>query len=587
MKLQTSTRIALGFIAAFVLLGVNAVVSSLALDKFVASNTLVAHTQQTIRLLGDVRASVVEAEASQLGFVLTGETRLLELYARSRSLVAAKLKDLTRLLAGDAEESARLASLANVTDRRFEMLHDGIAARKDQRAEAALALVQNDEGKAIADQIRRAIDEIQGHAEVLLATRVADAEYNAYMTMAANAVTAFINFCLLGGIFFLMTRDAAARRRAAAAEHELNEKLALGLAQVRQRNEEITVLSQMSSFLQTCANSEEACAAIARFGPQLFPTGTGAIYLLHASRNYVERVALWDHDAESGKREAGFPPADCWALRRGRLHAVGAQSAAMVCAHVARNGGTVRPYICAPMMAQGETLGLLHLQSGSGGGPAVAALFDGKQQLAAAVAEQIALALSNLNLRETLRQQSVRDPLTGLYNRRFLEEAMDRELSRLERKNLPLSVIMIDVDNFKSFNDTFGHEAGDAVLRDLGGVLQRNVRGSDIACRYGGEEFTIILPEANIEIGRQRAEILREAVRELRLMHNGKSLGAVTLSLGVACFPEHGRRRDHLLQAADASLYEAKHRGRNCVVVSSVKALKVVENPQQRDQAGR
>jgi diguanylate cyclase (GGDEF)-like protein len=189
-------------------------------------------------------------------------------------------------------------------------------------------------------------------------------------------------------------------------------------------------------------------------------------------------------------------------------------------------------------------------------------------------------------LRETLRQQSVRDPLTGLYNRRFLEETLDRELARLERKNLPLALIMIDVDNFKHFNDTFGHEAGDAVLRDLGGILQRHVRGGDIACRYGGEEFTIVLPEATLDIGRQRAEMLREAVRELRLVHDGKSLGAVTLSLGVACFPEHARRREHLLQIADAALYEAKNNGRNRVVVSNVTALKVVETLPQRDQAG-
>jgi diguanylate cyclase (GGDEF)-like protein len=339
----------------------------------------------------------------------------------------------------------------------------------------------------------------------------------------------------------------------------------------------------MSSFLQTCASSDEACTAIARFGPQLFPHEAGTIFIFHASRNYLELAASW---GGAPADEDMFQPADCWALRRGRLHAVGEQDHAIVCAHVARHGAALQPYICAPMMAQGETLGLLYLRAQPATGGKSDALSGSKEQLATAVAEQIALALSNLKLRETLRQQSVRDPLTGLYNRRFLEEAIDRELARLERKNLPLALIMIDVDHFKTFNDTFGHEAGDAVLRDLGGILQRHVRDSDIACRYGGEEFTIVLPEANLEIGRQRAEMLRDAVRELRLVHDGKSLGAVTLSLGVACFPEHGRRRDHLLQAADAALYEAKNSGRNQVVVSNVKTLKVVESPPQRDLAG-
>ena len=237
------------------------------------------------------------------------------------------------------------------------------------------------------------------------------------------------------------------------------------------------------------------------------------------------------------------------------------------------------------MMAQGETLGLLYLKPRGGEGHQHA-LNESRLQLATAVAEQIALSLSNLLLRETLSQQSVRDPLTGLYNRRYLEETLDRELSRLERSNLPLSLIMIDVDNFKNFNDTFGHEAGDAVLRDLGGLLQRYVRGSDIACRYGGEEFTIILPEADIGIARERAEILRDAVRELHLVHDGKSLGAITLSLGVASFPEHGHRRENLLHAADAALYEAKKGGRNCVVISNSKTLKVVPHPQQREPGG-
>jgi len=586
MKLPTN--IVIGFIAALALAALNAAISNSALEKLGATHALVDQTQQSIRLLVDLRAAVADAEAGQRGFVATGEARFLDPYIRARALVAGRLKEIERPAAADAEESLRLAGLARLIEQRFGLLDGIIAARKEQGAEAALKLIESSQDLAVGDGIRRAIDDAQARQDILLSARAAESDYDASMATVTNAVAAFVNFCLLAGIFFLLMRDTAARRKAASAEHDFNDKLAVGLAEVRQRNEEITLLSQMSSFLQTCASSEEACAAIARFGPQLFPTESGVLYLFHASRNYVERVASWDHAGDSGRREQMFPPADCWALRRGRVHAVATEGGAtMVCAHVARTSPAVRPCICAPMMAQGETLGLLYLQYGAVGAAAGPALSDAKQQLAAAVAEQIALALSNLNLRETLRQQSVRDPLTGLYNRRFLEEAMDREIARLERKSLPLSVIMIDVDHFKSFNDTFGHEAGDAVLRDLGGVLQRHVRGSDIACRYGGEEFTIILPEATLDIGRQRADILRAAARELRLVHDGKSLGALTLSLGVACMPEHGRRREHLLQAADVALYEAKARGRNCVVVSAAKTLKVVESLPQRDQGGR
>jgi diguanylate cyclase (GGDEF)-like protein len=581
MEAPSTTRIAVGFVVAFLLLAVNAAVSYLTLDKLVAANRLVAESEQTIRLLGELRAGLTEIEAGQRGFIISGEERYLEPYLNAQPALIAKLRSLARLTADDYEENARVGSLEPLIAKKFDQLNAAIAARRDHGLPAAAALVQGDQGKALTERIRAIVGDIQGKEEVALAARSAESEFNAYIAMVTFAVATFINLCLLGGICLLVIRGALTRKKSALAEREANEKVAHSLAEVRERNQEITFLSQMSSFLQTCATSEEACTAIARFGPQLFPTEAGVIFLFHASRNYVEHAASWGGPAAQSDM---FQPADCWALRRGRVHAVSSQDNAMLCAHVARHGAPAPAYICAPMMAQGETLGLLYLQALPA---ADAPLSDAKQQLAAAVAEQIALALSNLKLRETLRQQSVRDPLTGLYNRRFLEEALDREIARLERKTLPLSLLMIDVDHFKSFNDTFGHEAGDAVLRDLGGILQRYVRGGDIACRFGGEEFTVVLPEADLDTARQRAEILREAARELRLVHDGKSLGAVTLSVGVACFPEHGRRREHLLQAADAALYAAKDAGRNQVVVSSAKTLKLVESPQQHDQAGR
>jgi diguanylate cyclase (GGDEF)-like protein len=558
------------------------VVSHITLNNLVAANHLVAESEQTIKLLSDLHSAMADAESDQRGFIITGEKRYLEPFMNSRPIVATKLKEIARRTTDDVEEKSRLVMLGTLIEKRFELLDNMNSAHKKQGLAAAIALNQSDQGNVIMDRIQRTIDEIQGREEVRLAARATDSEHNVYITKVTNGVAAFINVCLLGGICFMVIRDTVARKKSAALEREFNEKVAHSLAEVQVRNQEITFLGQLSSFLQTCTTSQEACTAIARFGPQLFPTEAGVIYLFHASRNFVEQVASW---GSVELHEDMFQPVDCWALRRGRLHAVGATDTTMVCNHVARRGEPVQPYVCAPMMAQGETLGLLFLQAHPVAG-GTAALSDAKQQLAAAVAEQIALALSNLILRETLRQQSVRDPLTKLYNRRFLEETLDRELARLERKNLPLSLIMIDVDHFKSFNDTFGHEIGDAVLRDLSEILQRNVRGSDIACRYGGEEFIIVLPEANVEIARQRAETLREAMRELQLVHDGKPLGPVTLSLGVACFPEHGHQREQLLQAADAALYEAKNAGRNRVVVSTIKTQKAVEIPQQRDQAG-
>jgi diguanylate cyclase (GGDEF)-like protein len=173
-----------------------------------------------------------------------------------------------------------------------------------------------------------------------------------------------------------------------------------------------------------------------------------------------------------------------------------------------------------------------------------------------------------IEAREELRVLSVRDALTGLYNRRYLEASLERELHRAERSQVPLAVIMLDIDHFKRFNDTEGHAAGDALLKGLGDLLQASVRRDDIACRYGGEEFVMILPGMPVELAKGRAEELRQAMHQADFQHEGRNLGTVTVSLGVAVFPEHGIAIGPLLQAADKALYLAKSQGRDCVVVS-------------------
>jgi diguanylate cyclase (GGDEF)-like protein len=219
-------------------------------------------------------------------------------------------------------------------------------------------------------------------------------------------------------------------------------------------------------------------------------------------------------------------------------------------------------YLCIPLIAQGESLGILYLAAREH------VWSESQQRLAGTVADQLGLAVANLKLRETLRNQSIRDPLTGLFNRRYLEETLEREIRRAERNRGALGVVMIDLDHFKQFNDTYGHDAGDMLLRELGRLLESSIRGGDVACRYGGEEFLLILPGADAETTRQRAEQLRESVKHLFVSHRGQSIGSVTLSGGVAAFPDHGTTGDALVQAADAALYRAKGDGRDRVVVS-------------------
>jgi diguanylate cyclase (GGDEF)-like protein len=212
------------------------------------------------------------------------------------------------------------------------------------------------------------------------------------------------------------------------------------------------------------------------------------------------------------------------------------------------------------MMAQTEALGVLHLRSHG------ARLSEARRLFAQTVSESLALGLANLKLREALQRQAIRDPLTGLFNRRHMEDALEREVRRASRRVTPLCVLMLDLDNFKALNDSMGHEAGDALLRAIGEFLQSRVRAADIACRYGGEEITLILPDATLADARQRAEDLREAVKRIAVKDRGRSIGNISVSVGLASFPDHGTSSEALLRAADAALYRAKERGRDCVV---------------------
>ncbi|MGH7545242.1 MAG: diguanylate cyclase, partial [Gemmatimonadota bacterium] len=186
-----------------------------------------------------------------------------------------------------------------------------------------------------------------------------------------------------------------------------------------------------------------------------------------------------------------------------------------------------------------------------------------RQQLAVALARHVELALANLKLRETLQNQAIKDPLTGLFNRRYMEESLDRELQRAARTGTSLGLILMDIDHFKQFNDAHGHAVGDLLLAALGSLLRTLVREEDIVCRYGGEEFTAIFPGASLKATIERAEEIRDGVRRLTVPSEHGELGSITVSLGVAAYPEHGLSSRELLAAADAALYRAKEDGRD------------------------
>jgi len=375
-----------------------------------------------------------------------------------------------------------------------------------------------------------------------------------------------------------ISRDISRQKENEEALKTANEQLTAGMAAMEQSAYETERLSEMVDLLQACPSIEEACTVIANQLGQFFPKDSGALYLLHASKNLLELAISWGPNPTD---VILFKPDDCWGLRRGKMHLAKTgnfESAnkneiqVLVCPHL--ESTVFDDSVCIPLIAQGETLGLLHMhhQADTKDNKNLATQIEwynkAKQRRINTIVDSISLSLANLKLRSTLRQQSIRDALTGMYNRRYMEETLERELLRASRNKEPVGVIMMDIDHFKQFNDTFGHQAGDVLLQSLGRFLLSHVRGEDVACRYGGEEFILLLPGSSKVKSYQRADELREKVSSINVSFQGQTLGAISLSFGVAVFPEHGNLPEALIQAADQALYKAKTKGRNCVVLA-------------------
>ena len=341
---------------------------------------------------------------------------------------------------------------------------------------------------------------------------------------------------------------------------EQNEKM---LQVFRERSQRATLLAKMGELLQSCLTREEVFAAALGFAPKIFPDRRGAIALFNASRSLVEVAGQW-HDCRLPA--PSFEAESCWALRAGHPHLVVAGDNTARCAHAI---GVTNTYLCIPILAQGEAIGILHVQA-TDEDPS---LGEVDLSFKTTFASQVGLSVANIRLRDALKTQSIKDPLTGLYNRRYLQEVLEREVRRSIRSEQHLGILMLDLDHFKKFNDTYGHEAGDSVLRETASLLVRSVRVEDFVCRYGGEEFVVVLPTADLRASESRAQRIREKLRDLVVMDHGRSLGIITASIGVAALPDQGTNEKELLQAADTALYRAKREGRDRVVVADVPAV--------------
>jgi diguanylate cyclase (GGDEF)-like protein/PAS domain S-box-containing protein len=368
---------------------------------------------------------------------------------------------------------------------------------------------------------------------------------------------------------YAIYKDISEQVSTAARNREHAESLDRLVKELQLRTAQMTLLNEMGDLLQCSANSAEAHAVVGQIARKLFLTSTGgSLFVFKSSRNLLEAVASWGTSEFSDQT---FPPDACWSLRRGQPYWSEQPGGIVICAHL--KSLAPASHLCVPLVAQGDTLGVLNIHydmvESSHRDESFESWHESQQRLAVAVGGRVALSLASLQLRETLRDQSIRDPLTGLFNRRFMEDALSRELLRAKRKKHPLVVVFVDLDHFKRFNDIHGHEAGDAVLRSMAALFKEHFRGDDVICRYGGEEFAFILPESSVENALVRLEELRDAAKLHKITHRDRILDAVTFSIGIAAYPENAETGGDLMQAADHCLYESKASGRDRVTIAA------------------
>lgn len=513
-------------------------------------NTL--QSRQRILLLENTQTKLVEAESSQRAFAFTGDPVFLEEYRIFRRELEDYLQQLQDSDFSAGTETTTINLLLDLVQQRLAVMQDLVTTRQEQGMDAAREKIASREGKGLMDKIRVVGQEI---------TEQQIAALDSYRSKALAAAQRLLYLLGAGTVLTLLLMGAAftVTRRELLKSEQLVKRL-------QNNSREITLVSQLNHSLQSCETHKAAGEVIHHYLRLLFPDVSGGIYLMRASRNLLQLSTTWNTE----NIEAGFmdpiEPQDCWALKLGKSQQITKETCEMHCAHspLPEQGG----YVCIPMMAQGEIVGMMHLRAAS------AINMDELKEHAEHLAAQIGAAIASITLRESLHLQNIRDPLTNLYNRRYLEETMEREQLRADRNHSSFGLIMLDLDHFKEFNDVHGHQARDAVLKTVAAYLQLHVRGEDLACRYGGEEFTLILPGATLEQSQQRAEILRQGIENTNISIHGQQLPGITGSFGVANYPEHADSWETVLHLADAALYQAKREGRNRVIVSKLTAAK-------------
>ncbi|KQW85924.1 hypothetical protein ASC89_02330 [Devosia sp. Root413D1] len=483
--------------------------------------------------------AVADADADIMHF-LTGEAGALRTYLsqveRLSSADAAIFDVVSPIAASPSAEPQRLrelvAGLVNNWNEAIDLATSG-------NRQAGLDLLASRRTGETVTAIGAGVGRVLGDTDLRVRTHDIRIQAGTMLVLVMQLGAGLL--AILGLLYAFRSSATEADGRAAAVE-----------AADRAR-QQVGRLFEMADVLQSASDHADANAVLKATAMELVPGFSGALYVFNNSRDRLVLSTTWARSENDALPETINPTA-CWAVKRGKPHLNRADSAKLCCSHHVGNETSLE----IPMIARGEIVGLLQLFAS---GVSAEQRLEHITALGSALADGMSLALANMALREKLRNQALRDPLTGLYNRRYMEDCLQRFVRLAERENREISLIMVDLDHFKRLNDEHGHSFGDQVLRDAALTLTGSLRETDIVCRFGGEELVVILPDCPLERAADKAELLRLRIEELSNTH-GTDISA---SFGVASVPHTSQSVTDLLQAADQALYKAKQSGRNQV----------------------
>ncbi len=514
-------------------------------QSLVAAKDWVEHTQEVLTSLQTASLQVDRIEFSTRLFLVNKDERELNtarLSAISLETIAFRVEALVQDNPAQLQSGKKLSACASGLNRAVRSLSPESEAPSEPllRCREVLSLMGEQE-------------------RGLLKQRSQQSQHSSVVSLTTECAFVALSLLTLVVVFCFLVRDALHRRRLARQTLLSNEHLEASVHALEERMQESRLLTSCRDELQLCMTVEQVYRSAADCLARLLPRSTGSLAIINNSRHMVGVVSSWG--ADSGMHEI-FAPEACCGLRLGQLRWRRKGLSEIDCAHYAEAPAR---YLCVPMVAQGETLGVVSIVCEEEAAYlAVQQRMDGVRQLL----QLTGMAVASLNLRTRLENQSIRDGLTGLFNRNFMQVALSRELSRAAREQTTLAVLMLDVDHFKCFNDTHGHGAGDAMLQSIAEAFTCSVRKEDIVCRYGGEEFAIILPGMTEEAASERAEAIRRSVSKLRIPLRNAPLGSASVSIGMAFYPSDAAEGEALLRKADQALYMAKHNGRDQVWMS-------------------